>query len=76
MPIYEYACSKCRTRFELLVRQDTEIRCPECSAQDPERLLSVPSPPQGATKSLPVTSPHPGGGCGLPQCGGGRCQFD
>jgi putative FmdB family regulatory protein len=76
MPIYEYACSKCQARFELLVRQDSVVCCPECSAQNPERLLSLPAAPQGASKSLPVTAPHAGGGCGLPQCGRGRCQFD
>ena len=33
MPIYEYTCLDCETRFEKLVRsmsQVVEVRCPEC----------------------------------------------
>ncbi len=40
MPIYEYACRKCETEFELLVLKDTVVACPECKGQDLERLLS------------------------------------
>jgi len=44
MPIYEYSCSKCGHRFEELVFSSTDpstIRCPECGAKKPERLMSA-----------------------------------
>lgn len=44
MPIYEYRCSSCRHEFELLVRSDTPLSCPQCGAPEPERLLSRVAP--------------------------------
>ncbi len=42
MPIYEYRCRACDTRFEELVRgSDPAVACPECASADAERLLSV-----------------------------------
>ncbi|MDW8059318.1 MAG: zinc ribbon domain-containing protein [Thermomicrobium sp.] len=44
MPIYEYRCRHCGSRFEKLVRlsQATQpISCPSCGADDAERLLST-----------------------------------
>ncbi|MBW1979939.1 MAG: zinc ribbon domain-containing protein [Deltaproteobacteria bacterium] len=43
MPIYEFRCLQCNHIFELLaVRQDDakELRCPECSGTEVERVLS------------------------------------
>ena len=42
MPIYDYHCRTCGAEFETLVRpQDkTTPRCPSCSGEDLERLLS------------------------------------
>ncbi|MCX7622891.1 MAG: zinc ribbon domain-containing protein [Thermomicrobium sp.] len=44
MPIYEYRCQRCGYRFEKLVRlsQGTApIVCPNCGAEETERLLSA-----------------------------------
>jgi putative FmdB family regulatory protein len=46
MPIYEYECRACRTRFEHFVRPsnppDPETpSCPSCQSHDLERLLSM-----------------------------------
>ena len=44
MPIYEYECTKCLERFELrrsIADSDNEIRCPNCGAEYPQRVLSV-----------------------------------
>lgn len=43
MPIYEYLCKKCGRHFECLVQggRDKEVACPECGAQDPQKLISV-----------------------------------
>ena len=43
MPIYEYACTSCGERFELLVLGSTAPACPSCESRDLERLLSLPS---------------------------------
>jgi len=44
MPIYEYRCENCGTRFEKLVRSTTgsiEIACPECGSADCKKALSM-----------------------------------
>ena len=43
MPIYEYICRKCGTRFEKLqsIREDgSNVKCPECNTMEPERVIS------------------------------------
>jgi putative FmdB family regulatory protein len=45
VPIYEFECRSCAQRFEELVgshvgRETAEVRCPQCGADDAERLLS------------------------------------
>ena len=72
MPIYEYACDDCGTRFEKLVfNKSQEIACPKCASKKNTMQLSVFSPPAGSAKSAaPSCGPSfTGGGC----CGGGRC---
>ena len=44
MPIYEYECSKCGSRFDLRRKiddSDDEIKCPKCGAEKPKRVFSV-----------------------------------
>lgn len=46
MPIYEFECLDCRTRFEELVRRATdlpEVRCPACDGAELQRLMSAPA---------------------------------
>jgi putative FmdB family regulatory protein len=41
MPIYEYRCEPCATRFEELVRgADPAVACPDCGSTQVQRLLS------------------------------------
>lgn len=40
MPIYEFACSSCGTRFDELVRAGETAPCPECSSADVARRYS------------------------------------
>ena len=40
MPIYEFECSKCGTRFEELVRAGEPAPCPECKSSEVERRFS------------------------------------
>ena len=73
MPIYEFTCTVCATRFERLrpmSHMDDEAPCPECDS-DSRRELSVfsafSSGPSGGA------SPIAGGGGGCGGCGPGGC---
>jgi putative FmdB family regulatory protein len=43
MPIFEYRCSACAQRFEILQsrREDAAPHCPTCGGASTERLLSA-----------------------------------
>ncbi|MGH2923172.1 MAG: FmdB family zinc ribbon protein [Solirubrobacterales bacterium] len=54
MPLYEYACRSCGHRFEELVgphvgTAPSDVRCPACGADRPERLLSGYATTRGLT---------------------------
>lgn len=78
MPLFEYTCEACDQSFELLVRGGENLACPHCGSDRLEKAWSVPAAHTGGRSSeLPICGPQPGaGGCGLPQCGTGHCQFD
>ena len=43
MPIFEYHCNTCKTKFEVLQRtNDTKktLKCPHCGTQDAKRRFS------------------------------------
>lgn len=41
MPIYEYECKSCKTRFEKLMGiRDPQPDCPECGSSESRRLIS------------------------------------
>ena len=44
MPLYEYRCSDCETRFDALramSEADAPIACPKCGGEDTHRLISL-----------------------------------
>ena len=44
MPIYEYQCQKCNSKFELLqsiIATNEGLTCPECGEPEPKKLLSL-----------------------------------
>jgi len=71
MPIYEYVCDECDTRFERIVmNKQQEIACPKCTSKKATIQLSVFAASNGASSGAaksPVSSSGGGGGC----CGGG-----
>ena len=73
MPLFEYECRACHREFELLVRESTELACPECHSHDLEKRLSVfaVSAPSRAQASSPTLGPC--GSCGHPD-GPGSCS--
>ena len=72
MPIYEYTCEKCKTRFEKLVKsmgRAEAAACPKCGSVKANRSLSVFAVGAESGKS---SEPAPGmcGRCGGPgPCG-------
>ncbi|MEX0702680.1 MAG: zinc ribbon domain-containing protein [Planctomycetales bacterium] len=73
MPLFEFRCPRCDSRFELLVRNGERPACPDCGAQDPEKLLSAAAARVSGTSALSVA-----GGCpstDAPPCGPGCCRL-
>jgi len=70
MPIYEYACLDCGTRFDALRSMkdaDTPIACNQCKSEHTSRLLSVFFAQSGGKAVAGVNN----GGCA--SCAGGSC---
>ncbi len=62
MPIYEFKCNQCNTKFEQLCRLDWQgaVSCPACGGKDLAKALSAFCTPGGGGKN-----------CG--GCAGGNC---
>jgi len=68
MPIYEYACNGCGSRFEKLVRRFTEeVACPSCASEAVDKQLSVFAVGGASSAAAADVS------CGAPACGAGAC---
>jgi putative FmdB family regulatory protein len=73
MPIFEYKCRDCRTKFERLVRAGNgaaKVKCPKCQGARTDKLLSTfaarSSGRNGETKS--------GGGKSCGSCRATSCR--
>ena len=71
MPIYEYLCEECGTKFEKLVRRAADapdVECPSCGQKHLKQEYSTfAAHANGATKSSDVPMcPGSGGPCGNP----------
>jgi putative FmdB family regulatory protein len=70
MPMYEYGCLSCSSRFDRLRRMgqsDADVTCPSCQSDRVERRLSVfaaHSRGGGATVAETPAAPTAGGCCG------------
>lgn len=77
MPIYEYYCAECHTKFEALrpmSKADAAIQCKNCESVRTSRVLSlfaVNTGAAGSDRSTPSFGGHSHGGGGC--CGGGTC---
>ena len=76
MPVYEYRCDECGTRFEALVRGNRVVTCPQCGSSTLNKLLSAPSVLSGQTARAPgQTCCGREERCGAPPCSdGGACR--
>ncbi len=65
MPIYEYRCQDCGTRFEKLVRRqgdEAALSCPQCGCDHLVQELSVFAAHRGTAKQSPAGPTCPAGG--------------
>jgi putative FmdB family regulatory protein len=71
MPIFEYACEECGTKFEAIVFGEKKAECPQCHTQKLQVQLSTFAV---NTKS----SASPAAGCGATNCcmGSGGCAIN
>jgi putative FmdB family regulatory protein len=73
VPLYEYTCQKCKSKFDQLVRaadRDSKIKCPECGSPSTARslsLIAVGGESKGATSTDTPACGRCGemGGCGM-----------
>jgi putative FmdB family regulatory protein len=56
MPIYEFACEGCGSRFEELVEAGSTAICPACGSAATHRLYSQLSPPGRQPRGAGVRS--------------------
>jgi putative FmdB family regulatory protein len=72
MPLYEYYCSDCKSKFELLVhhKHADDIVCMKCQSDNIRRLLSVFALSHTDGDDSFDSLPTAGGSCG---CGDGSC---
>ncbi len=67
MPIFEYRCKACDTKFEKLVRGNERVTCPRCGKGKPDKLFSV-----FGVKSGEKFTPSSGSACG--SCSASSCE--
>ncbi|MBO0779831.1 MAG: zinc ribbon domain-containing protein [Ktedonobacteraceae bacterium] len=74
MPLYEYYCSHCKSKFELIVSHQhaDDVVCMKCHSEKVRRLISTFALPRGGRDdySLDDSGAPAMGGCG---CGEGGC---
>jgi putative FmdB family regulatory protein len=76
MPLFSYACGKCKMQSEVLVRSSSEQPvCPKCGSDDMSKQMSAITP-VGASKRRVAGSPI----CDDSACarcpGAGACQMN
>jgi len=75
MPLFEYACKDCATRFETLVWGSETPECPSCHSQSLEKRQSTFAA-VGTPRAIPGTAAATGcGSCGDPR-GPGSCSMN
>lgn len=71
MPIYEYVCEDCKTRYERLVLgQNGDVSCPKCGSRQGSLQFSVFAAPHGEDSSSDSSAEAaPSCGCNSFGCG-------
>jgi len=70
MPIFEYLCDECGTKFEKLVRNGDKVLCPSCGESHLTTQLSTFSAHAAGSAKEPSFGGCPSGMCRTPDlCG-------
>lgn len=78
MPLYEYYCAECHTKFDALRpmdKADTAIQCKHCESMRTSRVLSLfatHTKAEASSSSAPTFPARMGGGCCGGHCGCGH----
>ncbi|HEX4165610.1 MAG TPA: zinc ribbon domain-containing protein [Bryobacteraceae bacterium] len=78
MPIFEYSCDDCGSKFEKLVRRSADaeaVRCPSCG-QDHLTTQYSTFAAHAASASMATPNECGSGMCGSGFCGGGTCGMN
>ena len=75
MPLYEYYCSDCKSKFEFLVSHKLadDVVCMKCHSEHVRRLLSVFASPRGSGEDTVGEYDAMAPSMGSCACGGGGC---
>ncbi len=80
MPIYEYKCSDCNSKFDVYhksIYHVEDIVCPKCKSINNKKLLSSFSPSISSIGfSSPSYKPAESNSCSTCGCGTGACELD
>ncbi len=59
MPVFEYKCNDCGTKFEeLVIRSDEQVNCPSCnSANATKQLSTFAASVSGSGSAMPCGAP-------------------
>lgn len=81
MPVFEYKCSRCNTKFEVLHKSSLnqeEVFCPNCNSKESKKLFSAFSASIDNSSSYSGSSCE-SGNCAVPYTGGcatGMCGLN
>ena len=81
MPVYEYKCTECNTKFDVFHRTtntDEKVVCPECKSSNNKKLLSTFSASMNSLGGYPPSSYEPSSdaSCSTCGCGSGACDIN
>jgi putative FmdB family regulatory protein len=77
MPLYEYYCSDCKSKFELLVSHQyaDDVVCMKCRSEKVRRLLSIFATRNSSSEEMAYEESAPSmGSCGCGGTGGCSCN--
>ncbi len=81
MPLFEYKCADCNTKYEVLHKSATnlsDVSCPNCNSKNAKKLLSTFSASVSDSSSSSYSGGCENGSCGLPSggCASGMCGLN
>ncbi len=77
MPIYDYRCEECKTKYDVLHKvreQEEDIVCPSCGSKHAKKLMSISSVAIGGSSS--EYKSYGSDTCETGGCCGGSCNVN